>query len=94
MSLLLAGKPVSAAVSPRLPVNRLSSARASVENVSRSSGSVDLPVSVRFLGQQLTTVLSFTVVDDEIAFDIILGSDWDTCWSHHGRCTISSALVL
>jgi hypothetical protein len=72
MSLSLAGKPTSAAISPGLSVNLLTRARASVENVARTTSSVKLAVAVQFLGQQASIVLPFTVTEHDIGFDIVL----------------------
>ena len=73
MSLFLAGKAVSAAVSPRLSVNLLSRSHARAENSTRAASTIHLPVAVHFLGQEVGTVLSFTIIDDVVGLELVLG---------------------
>jgi hypothetical protein len=69
-----AGKVVSAAVSPHLSINLLNRSRARAENL---ASTVPLPVAVRFLGQEAGTVLSFTIIDDDDGFGLVLGIEWE-----------------
>jgi len=90
MSLCLAGKLVSAVLNPSLSINLLSRARALANDVSPSMSVVELPVTVSFLGQEASTSLSFTVVDEDIAADLVLGCQWESwCLDNKGlsiRC--------
>ena len=83
MSLLLVDSIVKAAVSPDLSVNLLRLDRASAHGVNNALRVVDLPVIVRFLGQGRTTILTFTISDDHLAYEVVLGSQWDLWCSEH-----------
>ena len=81
MSLLLFNCTVKAAVSPRLSVNLLSRSWASLHSINHSLCTVDLPLTICFLGKVESTILSFMTMDsetDELGFEIILGWQWDS----------------
>ena len=75
MSLFLAGKPVSAAVDPFLPINLLTRRRASLHNVPPTMSAADLPISVCYLGQDASRKLNFTVVDCNMQFEVVVGRE-------------------
>lgn len=86
MSLLLLDNPIIAAVSPRASVNLLSRIRASAHAVNSAVCSVELPLTVCFLGQAVSTTLSFVISDDDLGFEIILGSEWQSwCTTNKGQ---------
>jgi hypothetical protein len=78
MSLLLASLPVSTAVSPLLLINLVTRKRASLHGVDAGTACVELLVSVCFLNQAATAVLLFTIVNNDVGFEVILGSQWET----------------
>ncbi len=91
MSLLLLNKPVAAAVAPKASVNLLSRTRASSHAISRAVCSVELPLTLCFLGQAVSTTLPFVISDDDLAFEIILGSEWHSwCATNKGECRLLS----
>jgi len=77
MSLLLLDSPVNAAVNSQLSINLLSRQRASVHAINKAVSVVDLPLTACFLGQGRSTVLSFVISEEDLGFEIILGSQWD-----------------
>lgn len=86
MSLLLVDNPVVAAVSPRASVNLLSRNRASAHAVNSTVRSVELPLTVCFLGQAVSTTLPFVISDDDFGFEIVLGSEWHSwCTTNKGQ---------
>jgi len=79
MSLLLLDSPVNS----QLSINLLSRQRASVHAINKAVSVVDLPVTAFFLGQGRSTVLSFVISEEDLGFEIILGSQWDLWCSQH-----------
>jgi len=91
MSLLLLDSSVNTAVNSQLSINLLSRQRASVHAVSV----VDLPVTACFLGQGRSTVLSFVILEEDLGFAIILGSQWDLwCSWHKGKQKYAVFLIV
>jgi len=78
MSLLLASLPVTAAINSALPVNLLCSKRAAVHNVHNTTSLVELPVTVSFLNQEFTTQLPFQIFHEDIGFEVVFGSQWES----------------
>ena len=85
MSLLLASTPVSAAICPTLSVNLLNRRRASIHDVDGTASVVDLPITVSFLNQEMSMSFSFTVVERDFGFEVLLGSQWESwCTQNKG----------
>ena len=85
MSLLLVDRPVIAAVCPQLSVNILSRRRASVHDINIA---LSVSVAARFLGQGRSIVLPFIISNENLAFEIVLGSQWETwCSLYKGEST-------
>ena len=95
MSLLLLDSPVNAAVNSQLSVNLLGRQQASVHAIDKALSIVDLPVTACFLGQGRSTVLSFVILEDNLGFEIILGSQWDSwCSQHKGKQKFAVLLII
>ena len=78
MSLSLASKPVSAAISPTLSINFLTRTHASCHGVADTVGVVNLPLTVTFLGQEVTTSFPFTLINTTLGFNVLLGAKWES----------------
>jgi len=86
MAFMLASTSVSAAISPDLSINLLSRRCASVHDIDNSASMADLPVTVSFLDQTLTTFLSFVVTDRDVGFEVVLGIGWESwCRQNKGQ---------
>jgi len=86
MSLLLLDSPINATVNSQLSINLLSRQRASVHAINKAISVVDLPVTACFLGQGRSTILSFVILEEDLGFEIIPGSQWDLwCSQHKGK---------
>ena len=97
MSLSLASLPVCAAVSPLLPLNFVTRKRASVHGngIDEATFSMELLVTVTFLNRAATVILPFTIVDQDLGFEVILGSQWDTwCDQNKGGYCIPFFVVV
>jgi len=77
MSVLLLSTPVSAAVCPSLSVNLLSRRRAVVHGIANPNRFVELPITVCFLSQARTTVLRFIIIEEDVGFEVVFGSQWE-----------------
>jgi len=83
---LLLDSPVNAAVNSQLSINLLSRQRASVHAINKAVSIIDLPVTACFLGQGRSTILLFVISEEDLGFEIILGSQWDLwCSQHKGK---------
>ena len=79
MTFMLASTSISAAISPGLSINLLNRKCASVHDVDNSASITELPITVSFLDQVLTTHLSFVVTDRDVGFEVVLGHQWESC---------------
>src|SRR5258707_15701606 len=85
MSLSLASTAVSAALCPTLPVNLLHRTWASTHDVGNPASVTNLPITVSFLSQDITTSFPFIVVDKDFGFDVLLGRQWESwCMENRG----------
>ena len=94
MSVSLASSPVSAAVSPYLPLNLVTRKRASFHGVDEDVLHVELLIAVTYLNQAATVVLPFVIVDDDLGFEVIFGAQWENwCKSRKGTYHIFSSFL-
>jgi len=61
-----------------LPINLLCSKHAAVHNVHNTTSHVELPVTVSFLNQEFMTQLPFQNFHDDVGFEVIFGSQWES----------------
>jgi hypothetical protein len=91
MSLSLASTPVTAAICPALSVNLLNRMRASTHDIEKVTLQAELPVTVSFLGQAFTILLSFIIVDRDFGFEMALGTQWEAwCTQKKGKISTRS----
>jgi len=82
MSLLLVSKPVSAAI-------WLHRKRATLHTVDNTTLHAELPVTVSFLNQDVTTCLEFVNLDEDVGFEVVLGSRWQSwCTLNKGQSNL------
>lgn len=76
LSLLLASQPISTGFNPHISVNLLRRSVATRSQVDPSALVMQASLTRSVAFGAITTVFSFTIVSDELPYDVVLGPEW------------------